>query len=233
MLINDCFLIDLQGTSIFKQLQIEEALLRNSRDNFCIINNGIPDAIVLGISRKIQDDVNLHNARCDDVSIFRRYTGGGTVFIDADTLVVTWIMNTDFAMHAQDILQWTYPIYARILPETFRIQENDYTLGEKKIGGNAQYVQKGRWVHHTTFLWDINIKKLVRYLPLPKKQPEYRKQRSHYDFLTILRPWFPKQEDFFNALRASASAHIFWKDCPQAMIQQALEKPHRKSTIVL
>jgi lipoate-protein ligase A len=33
-------------------------------------------------------------------------------------------------------------------------------LGEKKIGGNAQTISKGRWVHHTSFLWDFTEKNM-------------------------------------------------------------------------
>ena len=45
----------------------------------------------------------------------------------------------------------------------FSLRENDYVLGAHKIGGNAQSIVKGRWVHHTSFLWDFDPAKM-RYL---------------------------------------------------------------------
>ncbi len=39
----------------------------------------------------------------------------------------------------------------------FSLKENDYVFyDDKKIGGNAQTLTSGRWVHHTSFLWDFD-----------------------------------------------------------------------------
>jgi len=43
------------------------------------------------------------------------------------------------------------------------LRENDYVLGPRKMGGNAQSIIKNRWVHHTSFLWDFDVLKM-RYL---------------------------------------------------------------------
>lgn len=44
-------LLRVRQLSILRQLQIEEALLRATRDNWCLINDGCGDpAIVMGIS---------------------------------------------------------------------------------------------------------------------------------------------------------------------------------------
>ncbi|AZU10285.1 lipoate--protein ligase family protein [Chlamydia psittaci] len=234
MLTNKCIFLNLSGKTIFEQLQIEEALLRNSKENFCIINFNTPEAVVLGISRQPSEDLYISELRSDNIPIIKRYSGGGTVFIDNNSLFVTWIMNSSQHMvHSQDLMQWSYGIYAPIFPKTFALHENDYTLGEKKIAGNAQYVQKSRWVHHTTFLWDMDINKLSRYLPIPQKQPAYRKQRLHQDFLTTIRPWFPTKESFFNKLKTSASSRFIWETLSENELKEILEKPHRKSTILL
>lgn len=49
----------------------------------------------------------------------------------------------------------------------------DYTVGSKKIGGNAQCIAKGRFVHHTSFLWDFAIANM-KLLKLPNNRPKYR-----------------------------------------------------------
>jgi lipoate-protein ligase A len=79
------------------------------------------------------------------------------------------------------------------LPE-FRLVENDYVLGERKMGGNAQSISsKTGWLHHTSFLWDFQQENMD-YLTLPDKRPEYRADRTHTDFLV-------KLKDNFSALR--------------------------------
>ena len=46
-----CNILRLRGHPILQQLQLEEALLRADKANWCIINDGTPSpAIVMGIS---------------------------------------------------------------------------------------------------------------------------------------------------------------------------------------
>jgi len=68
----------------------------------------------------------------------------------------------------------------------WRLRENDYAVGDLKIGGNAQSVAKDRFVHHTSFLWGFDPQRM-RYLRNPEKQPRYRGRRDHDAFLTTLR----------------------------------------------
>merc|ERR1712129_100577 len=72
----------------------------------------------------------------------------------------------------------------------------DYVLSEKKnasnikkIAGNAQKISRDRFDHHTSWLWQYDIEQINKYLAIPpmKKQPEYRNDRSHEDFLLCLR----------------------------------------------
>lgn len=68
----------------------------------------------------------------------------------------------------------------------FQLRENDYVLGERKIGGNAQAIVKDGWIHHTSFLYDF-VDNNMEYLTLPDKRPDYRGNRSHNDFLVRLK----------------------------------------------
>lgn len=68
----------------------------------------------------------------------------------------------------------------------FHLSEHDYCFGPLKVGGNAQTITRGRFVHHTSFLTDMDPA-LMRVLKLPPKRPAYRGDRSHEDFLTTTR----------------------------------------------
>jgi hypothetical protein len=46
-------------------------------------------------------------------------------------------------------------------------------FGHRKFAGNAQAITKGRWLHHTSFLWDFQGE-LMRLLKHPSRAPEYR-----------------------------------------------------------
>jgi hypothetical protein len=67
-----------------------------------------------------------------------------------------------------------------------RLVENDYVLDDRKIGGNAQCISSGGFLHHTSFLWDWNDDNM-NYLSLPHKRPTYRGDRSHDEFLVRLK----------------------------------------------
>ena len=81
-------LLHLSGLSIFEQLQLEEALLRADSDNWCIINSGASPAIVLGISAKPEEHLDLKLVRQDNIPVIKRFSGGGTVYVDPNTLFV-------------------------------------------------------------------------------------------------------------------------------------------------
>ena len=91
------------------------------------------------------------------------------------------------------------------IPE-FALVETDYVLGERKIGGNAQSIVKGGWLHHTSFLWDYEDDHM-EYLSLPSKRPEYRGDRSHEDFLVKLKTYYGslKSQAFFAAVKDSCA----------------------------
>jgi lipoate---protein ligase len=62
----------------------------------------------------------------------------------------------------------------------------DLTLRGRKCGGSAQRRLKSWFMVHCSILNDFAIERIVRYLAIPNKQPEYREGRPHQEFLTNL-----------------------------------------------
>ncbi|XP_074326469.1 uncharacterized protein LOC141664420 isoform X3 [Apium graveolens] len=173
-------LIKLRGVPILQQLHLEERLLRTSPHNWCIINDGtnLP-SIVMGISGKPAELVEINSVLRDKVPVIRRFSGGGTVIVDTGTIFVTFICNKDDVPEVQPyprpIMSWSSLLYSKVFQGVgdFVLRENDYAFGNRKFGGNAQSITKNRWIHHTSFLWDYDIKNMA-YLKIPKRAPEYR-----------------------------------------------------------
>lgn len=236
-------LLKLGRTSILNQLYLEEALLRNDTSNWCILSRGNAEsAIVLGVGGKPEVLVHEEAARMDKVMLIKRFTGGGTVFIDENTLFVSFIMNkTTFPLvegFPRPIMKWSGQFYQTVLGDQFELRENDYCIGEKKLGGNAQSVTKDRWIHHTSFLWDFDEKKMLKYLKMPTKQPEYRNERSHESFLTRLKDIgrFNEPEDVLASVEKRLAEipgidQVCSVDVKEAL--KVMEQPHRRSTRVL
>ena len=222
--------LDLKGMPIFEQLQIEEALLRADDRNWCLINYGSSAAIVMGISGKVEELIDLNKIASLPLPIIRRFSGGGTVVVDEETLFVTFIFQKDFhpfAPYPEPILQWTESIYQSFLP--IKAKENDYTIEDKKCGGNAQYLKRDRWLHHTSFLWNFQNEKMD-YLLFPKKTPLYRRHRSHGEFLCKLHPYFSSKEELVGKLKETLFARYAIREVAPAEILPLLNRPHRKAT---
>lgn len=184
--------LKLKNMPIYEQLQLEEALLRADEENWCLLNYGTPPAIVLGVSAKPHLVVNQEIYLAKPVPVIRRFSGGGTVYVDENTVFVTFIFN--HSSFPEQVLNWSKEFYQPVfscLP--FYLRENDYTIGEKKCGGNAQYFRKNRFLHHTSFLYDFEATNMS-YLLYPPKTPQYRNGRSHLDFLTKLTDHFPNKD---------------------------------------
>ena len=199
-------LLHLRSYPIYEQLLLEESLLRSSHQNWCLINEGSTPAIVLGISGKKQELVEEERAREDKIPLIKRFSGGGTVIVDEQTLFITFICQKEihpFPAYPEPIMKWTESIYKDAFQHPgFSLRENDYVLHDKKCGGNAQYIKKERWLHHTSFLWDYSTHNM-QYLLHPKKTPSYRQDRTHTDFLCRMKDFFPSKEHFIQSFLSS------------------------------
>lgn len=178
---------------VYDQLVLEERLLRGDSRNICLINYGSSPAIVMGISGK-EERAELPQ--------IRRFSGGGTVVVDEDTIFITFIFNKldiDVLAEPKAIMQWTGTIYEQVFQE-FSLLDNDYVFGTKKFAGNAQYIKKDRWLHHSTFLWDY-CETRMQMLRMPERMPHYREKREHLDFLTTLKARFADKKAIGEAVK--------------------------------
>ncbi len=219
---------------IFEQLQLEEALLRSDNRSFCIINQGSPRAIVMGISGQPKPLLNMESVKREQIPIIKRFSGGGTVIVDEQTLFITFIMAKDhlnIPAFPEAILRWSANLYtdAWKIPN-FHLQENDFCIGEKKCGGNAQYIQKNRWLHHTSFLWDYSEDNM-NHLLLPAKQPQYRQNRPHEAFLTRLKEHTSNPSALIEKVKETLVKQLYtdFKICNFDLASWK-PKPHRQST---
>ncbi len=230
-------LLQLQNVPILEQLRIEEALLRADDRDWCITNFGSTPAIVMGISGKQDELVHEANRSACNLPVIRRFSGGGTVVVDESTCFATFIFNSttlSIDPFPQPIMRWTEDFYRPLFhPKEFLLRENDYVFGERKFGGNAQYLAKGRWLHHSSFLWDYDHRKMSA-LAIPKRTPAYRRDRPHEEFICKLKEEISGVTlDKFAESIGCRLATLF-SVVPVSIDEMGdiLGKPHRKSTRV-
>lgn len=137
-------LVRTRGLCVLRQLRLEETLFRANDENWAIVNDGAPRrAIVLGISGKPHRLIDVAAAHEDDVLVIKRFTGGGTVVVDADTQFVSLVMNGDaipnVPLFPRPLMRWTGDLYGggvgtnddtgvfRDLPN-WRLHQDDYVV---------------------------------------------------------------------------------------------------------
>ncbi|KAG2679286.1 hypothetical protein I3760_11G044700 [Carya illinoinensis] len=206
-------LVRFKGLPILKQLHLEERLLRTSSDNWCIINDGTNQpTIVMGVSGKPAELLEIESVLCDQIPVIRRFTGGGTVLVDPGTVFVTFICNKDtvpgLQPYPRPLMSWSGQLYNKVFQGIgdFNLRENDYVFGNRKFGGNAQSITKTRWIHHTSFLWDYEVKTMA-YLKLPARAPEYRLARSHLEFICRMKDYMPRST-FIDKTEGAIDTHF-------------------------
>lgn len=153
-----------------------------------------PDwAVVLGASGRLKDEVFLDEVRADGVAIARRSSGGGTVVLGPGALNLAVVLPRTAAPDLETVEATQRYVLGRVAealrglhPAVEVLGSGDLTLGGRKFAGSAQRRLRQHVLVHATILYRFPIARVARYLRQPKRQPAYRCDRSHDDFLTNL-----------------------------------------------
>jgi lipoate-protein ligase A len=99
----------------------------------------------------------------DGVTLMRRYSGGGAVYHDMGNGVFTFL--SPKAHHDVDRnLSIVVGALRRIKVNAEATGRNDITVEGRKVSGSAFKNAKDKAIHHGTFLYNVNINSLSRYL---------------------------------------------------------------------
>jgi lipoate-protein ligase A len=144
--------------------------------------------VVLGRGNRAEDWVHADACVMDHVPVVRRDSGGGAVVLSAGCLNYSLVCSLErrpewrnVAQSIEDILR---PLSAA-LGTGFR-KPGDLVIQERKVSGCAQRRNASCLLHHGTLLYDFDAGLAERYLKMPVRQPDYRKGRSHREFLSNL-----------------------------------------------
>ncbi len=152
--------------------------------------------VVAGYANKIAAEVSIENCRAKQIPIFRRCSGGGTVLQGTGCLNYALILRiaensslagissaNEFIMKKnRDVIE---SVGGRQSVISIR-GHTDLVLDGRKFSGNSQRRKKSFLLFHGTFLLNFNVALVGEFLRMPSKQPDYRADRSHGEFLTNL-----------------------------------------------
>jgi len=150
-------------------------------------------AVVLGSSNQVAANVNQAACRRDRIPVLRRCTGGGTVLLGPGCFIFSLFLRITADQHLAGIEATTQAILNRISATLNQIKPepkvelrgiSDLTVQGQKFSGNSQRWLTTTLLHHGTMLYDFDLDRIPRYLTSPEREPEYRSQRDHLDFVT-------------------------------------------------
>lgn len=147
--------------------------------------------IILGQSNNIADSVKLETAQADNIPIYKRPSGGETVVLSPKTLVISAIKRGEplksprlyFKEYNQKIIHALAQLGVKDLGQK---GISDICIGNKKILGSSIYRNKDVVLYHAVLNRAENVHTIEHYLKHPPREPEYRKGRSHSEFVTSL-----------------------------------------------
>lgn len=151
-------------------------------------------AVVLGVSRDFDAEVDRSECLRRDVAVLRRSSGGGTVAIGSGTL--QWAVVFPHASGEPPSLDAAKLVANGAVAAALAAVGaapaldvdawGDLRRGDRKVGGLAIRRQRAATLVHGTLLADADLAEVAALLRHPQREPAWRRGRSHADFLAAL-----------------------------------------------
>lgn len=180
-------------------LALEEALLESAEEEeghpgFLVFWEAARHFVVLGYSKRAEDEVHLGVCRELGVPVLRRASGGGTVLQGPGCLNYTLVLPVDSSPAFETITSTNREVMGRHRKALARISgldveirgHTDLAIQGRKFSGNAQRRRRRCFLFHGAFLLGMDFGLMERALKMPAQQPEYREGRGHLEFLRNL-----------------------------------------------
>ena len=134
----------------------------------------------------------MHEDACrnDGIPILKRCSGGGTVLQGPGCFNYGFVLPINNDSNLASITSTTSYVLSLVQkalsPHVSGTEQkgiSDLVINNIKFSGNAQRRLKHAILFHGTILYDFNLNLVTKYLKEPPIQPEYRKKRSHQQFI--------------------------------------------------
>ena len=190
--------LDLTLPAASANLACDEALLDACEDNpgAEILRFWEPRQyfVVLGYANRAELEVHLAACREENIGVYRRCSGGGAVLQGPGCLNYSLILNLAgcpalgaIGSANRHIMERQRRALAGVLGRRVSVAGiTDLALGGRKFSGNAQRRKRRALLFHGAFLLRFDLALMQKFLPMPSRKPDYRRNRLHGQFLTNL-----------------------------------------------
>jgi lipoate-protein ligase A len=148
--------------------------------------------IILGQSNSPEMSLIAENVIADKIAVTKRPTGGEAVVLTPQMAVLTVAREFNEMKNSKDFFGEVNTMIIDALTDlgvrglgTKGI--SDITIGNRKILGSSMHRRERRLVYHAVLNIGEDPGLFERYLRHPRREPKYRRNRSHSEFVTSLK----------------------------------------------
>jgi len=123
------------------------------------------NAVVVGRHQNTIEEINTTYVKEHGVQVVRRLSGGGAVYHDLGNLNYSFIVNAPMGVYNfRELCQPVADTLIRLGVNVEFAGRNDLVIDGKKISGSAQFIRRGRILHHGTLLFHSDLDQVSRVL---------------------------------------------------------------------
>jgi lipoate-protein ligase A len=154
-------------------------------------------AVVLGASRDVAAEVDEAACKRLGVAVVRRASGGGTVFVGPGTLQYAIAVPHPAGAEPPSLTQFrrisNEAVLAALAGAAVAMQLRqddcgDLRAGDRKVAGFAMRRIRQATMLHGTLLVQVDLDVVASVLRHPAREPDWRRGRSHAEFIANLGP---------------------------------------------
>jgi len=123
------------------------------------------NAVVVGKHQNTIEEINTAYVKEHGVQVARRLSGGGAVYHDLGNLNYSFIVNAPKGRY--NFREMSQPVADTLIRLGVNVEfsgRNDLVIDGKKISGSAQFIRRGRILHHGTLLFHSDLDQISRVL---------------------------------------------------------------------
>lgn len=152
-------------------LVLEKYLLDNFAEETFMIWTAEP-GVYVGKNQNTLEELNIDFVKENNFDVFRRLSGGGTIFHDENTVYYTFITKNERTVK-ENFIYWNNVIVDFLNSIDIKAElsgRNDVLIEGRKISGSAEHYKGDILVHHGSLLFNTDIPFLAQALTPNKKK---------------------------------------------------------------
>lgn len=191
-------LFDLTLPTPAENLALDEALLDEAEQSaepreMLRLWESVDPLVVVGRNSELSAEVHVDACHERGIPILRRSSGGCAIVAGPGSLMYALVLSYELRPELR-FLDAAHRFVLGTLAEALRSLAanvahrgtSDLAAGGAKFSGNSMRCRRRAFLYHGTLLYDFPLSLIDECLPMPPRQPDYRRGRPHGAFVANL-----------------------------------------------